>query len=292
MILKSNQQHETFARWKPRVPMFFLLWMVFKSVPLATTADDAPALRLRLWERGIVVQSATDMDRFAYLWFYEWHMFDAVAEGEHTRGSAQWQWTLSTDGQRAHLKSKSIQLQAQVKSDSVDLRLEITNESQHQWPEIASIIPCWNPGDGRTVPDNAQFLDQEHQRTFFVSNQGLENLIAREIHFNRNRLEAIQSWEKERDDGKFIFANKWPPSDSDAIEGLIIRESQDEEWVMGIAWDSFISAQGHNPWKCMHLSVCVGPLDVGETKIVRGKLYLSPGSKEDVWARYRADFSR
>ena len=53
-----------------------------------------------------------------------------------------------------------------------------------------------------------------------------------------------------------------------------------------------MTVQGHNPWECMHLSVNVGPLKQGETRSIRGKVYLFKGTKEALFARYREDFGR
>ena len=72
----------------------------------------------------------------------------------------------------------------------------------------------------------------------------------------------------------------------------MIRESTDGKWVTGIAWERFVSVQGHNPWQCMHLSINVGPLPRGDERKVRGKIYLFQGSKEDLLSRYREDFRR
>ena len=71
-----------------------------------------------------------------------------------------------------------------------------------------------------------------------------------------------------------------------------MRESVDGQWTMGIAWESFLSSQGHNPWLCMHMGVNIGPLKQGETRQVRGKMYLIKGAKEDCYALYRKDFSQ
>ena len=94
----------------------------------------------------------------------------------------------------------------------------------------------------------------------------------------------------ERKDGKFVFSDKWPTSARDAHAGLLVRESEDKRWTMGIAWESFISAQGHNPWKCMHLSIRVGPLKKGQKKTIRGRIYLLQGSKEDCLKKFKRDF--
>ena len=61
-------------------------------------------------------------------------------------------------------------------------------------------------------------------------------------------------------------------------------------WVAGIAWADFLSAQGHNPWYCMHLSVCVGPLKRGESKTVKGRIYLFEGDGEACLEKYKRDF--
>ena len=163
--------------------------------------------------------------------------------------------------------------------------LTVTNRSEHDWPPLASVIACFNPG-----PENSRNTAFANEQTFFVSAEGLHPLTIRaprEIHFNdalRGDVEA------ESTDGRYIWTEKWPMSELDATAGLIVRESNSGEWVTGIAWERFLSAQGHNPWECMHLSVRVGPLGVGETRKVRGKIYLLPGMRVEVLERYRWDF--
>ena len=164
----------------------------FSSICLAQKISAEGFTRLSKWERGIKIESRTEKRGFAYLWFYEWHLFDAVTKGEHTPGSWSWKWSIDANG---------------------------------------------------TL------------------------------------------------DGRFVFSEKWPTSDRDAYAGLMARESNDKQWVMGIAWESYISAQGHNPWECMHLSIRVGPLKQGQTKTIRGKIYLFKGSKEDCLRRFKKDFS-
>jgi hypothetical protein len=60
---------------------------VFSSKCLAQEAKMEELLKLTKWERGIKVESRRDKTGFAYFWFYEWHLFDAVTKGEHTHGS-------------------------------------------------------------------------------------------------------------------------------------------------------------------------------------------------------------
>jgi len=75
-----------------------------------------------------------------------------------------------------------------------------------------------------------------------------------------------------------------------AAAGLLVRESEDGRWVTGIAWDDYLSVQGHNPWSCMHACIRVGPLKPKKSKTVRGKLYLLPGTRQECLARFREDF--
>lgn len=126
------------------------------------------------------------------------------------------------------------------------------------WPTLAAIIPCLSPG---LVGGN---LNERHG-----SAEGL--LRAR--------------------DCAFVFSQKWPSPGPDATGGLIVRESTDGTGVSGIAWDDCLSVQAHNPWRCMHLAVRVGPLKRHDTRTIRGKLYPLEGTKEDCLRLYWSDFS-
>jgi hypothetical protein len=72
----------------------------------------------------------------------------------------------------------------------------------------------------------------------------------------------------------------------------MIRESTDGEYVTGIAWEDFISVQGHNPWCCMHLSIRVGALKKGESKTIRGRIYLFKGNKDECMELFKKDFTK
>ena len=63
--------------------------IIFASMCFArvdVVAEDSN-MRLVPWERGVSVQPIGTPDMKVYLWFYEWHMFDAVNRGQHTRGA-------------------------------------------------------------------------------------------------------------------------------------------------------------------------------------------------------------
>jgi len=242
-------------------------------------------LTLSTWTRGIRISSVDDPSMFVYFWFYEWNMFGAIEEGEHTRGRWDWSWELDPSGREARIAGRGIALSACVEENSVALDLRVTNTTGHTWDAPAAIIPCFNPGDGREVERNERLVDENHQRTWFVGRDGLDRLHQREIHFNDALRREVDPRAVE---GRHVFADKWPPSDRDAIFGALVRSSSDDRWVAAIAWDDFLSAQGHNPWFCMHLSVRLGPLAPGATVHRHGRMDLFPGTPTEALARARS----
>ena len=240
-----------------------------------------PEMRLSEWDRGISVDSIDHPEMRMYLWFYEWHMFGAIREGQHTRGNWKNHVALKADRRRAEVVSGNYGVKLDV-DDGAELVLSITNTTARQWPPLASVIACFNPGPEKTR--NRQFANT---KTFFHAKSGLMPLAMkapREIHYNHELRKAIDA--AANDEGKYAWSSKWPKSDVDAVDGLIIRESTDGKWVTGIAWDRFLGAQGHNPWECMHLSIRVGPLGPKETRKVHGRIWLFEGTKQDLLKKF------
>ena len=264
---------------------------------LVGCAGAPPNCLVDEWEQGFLVASKEKPDMTVFIWFYEWHLFDAVLPGLHTHGPREWsgfERELSKDRSRGSMEEGGIRLSIENTQDGADLLLSIRNESDHAWPELAAIIPCFNPGPNpERYPNlkyhwNPAFVDEDSSRTWFVSKDGLALLPDRSIHFNARFRPDINELRAKHETFPFDF--KWPTSETDATEGLIIRESMDGQWVTGIGWERSLSSQGHNPWKCMHLSIRVGPLNPGESREVKGKVYLFRGTKEDCFRRYLEDF--
>jgi len=234
-----------------------------------------------------------------FYWFYEWNMFDAVAPGQHTQGTFHSSRTISPDRTQAVLELPGLRLSVGVVLDGAELQLRVANNTAHAWPALAGIIPCLSPGRlesaARTpaastfyhVPLNTQLADPDRQRTYFLARQGLLPLTSRDIHFCEHLRATV---DRASDQGRFVFTSKWPTSEVNAVAGLLIRESMDGQWVTGVGWEDFLSVQGHNPWNCLHACVRVGPLAPGQTKTIRGKLYLLRGSRSDCLQRFRKDF--
>jgi hypothetical protein len=117
-----------------------------KMKSIAKNMKFEDMLKLTVWSRGIRLQSRKDTTVFAYLWFYEWHLFDAVMKGEHTPGTWSWKWTINNNNTVAQMDSQGIKMTINATGNGADMVMEITNTTNYDWPEIAAIIPCFNPG--------------------------------------------------------------------------------------------------------------------------------------------------
>jgi hypothetical protein len=249
---------------------------------MVNAGETIPNVRLFEWERGFAVQTLELEDMAVYLWFYEWNMFEAIEPGQHTNGTHKLRRKLSKDGRQGVISSDTLILRMTAATDGADLKLTVRNRTDYDFPPIAAIIPCFNPGPAKTR--NRQFANTN---THFLGPDGLEKLVKREIHFNGDVRHLV---DREAKAGRYAWSHKWPMGKTNAAGGLIVRESTGGKWVCGIAWKDFLSAQAHNPWECMHLSIRIGPLRRGESKTVRGKIYLFEGGKKELLKRYRDDF--
>jgi hypothetical protein len=140
------------------------LSLIAEAVMQEKAVKNDHVVNLKIWERGIAVESTTDPPISAYLWFYEWHLFDTIRKGEHTSGTREWKWKLSPDKKTAEMKSQWLNMTARSTNDGADLLLEITKKSDHDWPEIAAMIPCFNPG-----PKNSRRRFSKIESTFVLT---------------------------------------------------------------------------------------------------------------------------
>ncbi len=245
-----------------------------------------PGSEESVWGAGGVNLRRKDKPAAAmFLWLYEWNLFDAVEKGEHTHGAVLPKRVISVNQEEADVSSAGIEFRLKAVEDGATVQLIIVNRSGHDWPPLAAIIPCFNPGPAALR--SSGFSDEEHTRTYFLGADGLAPLKTREIHFGRELRPLI---DRLSPSGQFVFSQKWPTSSENARGGILIRESEDGRWVTGIAWEDYVAVQGHNPWKCMHIALRVGPLARGGTKKLRGRIYLFPGNRNDCLAKYRKDF--
>lgn len=83
--------------------------------------------------------------------------------------------------------------------------------------------------------------------------------------------------------------NPRPLSQLVPSHGLCGCVSADDRWVLGVAWEPYQEVfQG--VVTCMHTDFAIGGLAAGETKTIRGRLYLLTGDEQALLAAYRRDF--
>lgn len=83
--------------------------------------------------------------------------------------------------------------------------------------------------------------------------------------------------------------NPRPLSKLTPSNGLIGCFSGDEKWVFATAWEPYQELfQGVG--RCLHSDFRLGGLQAGETKIIRGKIYIVPDNVPALLKRYQEDF--
>jgi hypothetical protein len=247
--------------------------------PASAAAEPAP-LALESWERGIALRSLEDEGMDMYLWFYEWNLLGAFGPGDSSPGAYhEGRVSVAPDGRSARVELPYAALACAVDADGVALELTVTNPLDRPFGELASIVPCFNPGP----EERRTHALAHHFATYYAGATGLERAPEREMHFNaayRERLEQLSPALE------FAFSSKWPTSAHDAHGGLLLRESRDGRFVTGIAWEDFLGAQAHNPWQCLHLAVRVGPLAPGASRTIRGRIWHFAGGREELYQRW------
>lgn len=249
------------------------------------TAASDPALELFVWERGIGVRALGVEPRIEMsLWFYEWNLFDAFERGQFSPGRHELERQVARDGRSGTIRGEGLALELRVDDEGVALELEVTNTSDHDWPEVAALIACFNPGP----PERRTEVMGHHRATFFLGDQGLASMPDRDMRFSAELGDELKTLSPSLE---FDFSERWPTSEHTAHAGLLLRESSNGGWTSGIAWDRFVGVQAHNPWLCMHVAAQVGPLARGAKRTLRGRIYLFPGSPSEAFARYQVEFA-
>jgi hypothetical protein len=118
--------------------------LIQASAILASAAAATP--QVFEWERGFGLRIPGEPAAEMRLWIYEWNMFEAMNAGQHTHGTYQLPRRLAPDGTGGVVDSPQLHLAMRAVPGGAELTLRITNRTTHPWPDIAGVIPCWNPG--------------------------------------------------------------------------------------------------------------------------------------------------
>ena len=81
-------------------------------------------------------------------------------------------------------------------------------------------------------------------------------------------------------------------SQGDVTRKLMVKNSKDGEWVLGIALDiGFGLSCNHQIWpSCIHSNPAWDKLTPGKQQTAHGKVYYFKGSREELLNRYISDF--
>jgi hypothetical protein len=160
--------------------------------------------------------------------------------------------------------------------DQIEYRLTFTNTGEEKWRRGSSSLICLISGDAPA------FHDYEGHRTFvYECKKGFVD------------IDAIQGgiWAEHR-----MWGGRVPAlaGNRPAVERFMVKVSTEGGFVLGIATDEAtgVSCNHQEQMSCIHSNPLWGPLSPGESKTVRGKIYLFRGTREDVLERYERDFGR
>ncbi|HEX6383204.1 MAG TPA: hypothetical protein VF177_00905, partial [Anaerolineae bacterium] len=84
------------------------------------------------------------------------------------------------------------------------------------------------------------------------------------------------------------------PSRKEAPQSYWDRVAPDARWVQvasGMYWEQTACVSNRHPANCVHAWIDFGPLDAGQSRTVQGKFYFIDGTKDDLLAAWRKDFS-
>jgi hypothetical protein len=191
----------------------------------------------------------------------------------------------SDDGKVIRLKctlNDGVIVQHEIRAgdDEVDFRLTATNPteqvSQAHWAQ-----PCIRL-DKFTGRRQADYLEKS-----FVFLDGKLTRLPTPQWATKARYVPGQVWSPRGVDRNDV--NPRPLSDQVPSHGLIGCFSADESMLMATAFEPYQELfQG--VIVCLHSDFRIGGLKPGETKKIRGKIYILPADVEALLKRYAADF--
>ena len=175
-----------------------------------------------------------------------------------------------------------------VGSDSITFAITASNptaeESGAHWAQ-----PCIRLGEFTGYDSKGKDLDDYLPKAFIF----LDGKLA--------RMSDIQPWTKE---ARYIPGQVWCPKDVPRTDvnprplsplvpsnGLIGCFSGDEKWIFAVVFEPYQELfQGVA--RCVHSDFRIGGLKPGESKKIRGKIYIVPNDVPALLARYAKDFSK
>ena len=172
-------------------------------------------------------------------------------------------------------------------TDEVTFQLTATNPtdqvSQAHWAQ-----PCIRVDEFTgTTRDDARTLVPDYARKSFIFLDGKLARLPTQPWAEQARYVPGQVYCPKHVDRNDV--NPRPLSKLVPSNGLIGCFSADNQQIMAVAWQPYQELfQG--VISCLHSDFRIGGLQPGETKTIRGKLYIMPADIDALLARYARDF--
>lgn len=170
--------------------------------------------------------------------------------------------------------------------DEVEFRLTATNPtstaSRAHWAQ-----PCIRVANFVGVAEKNS--SEEYLPKCFIFVDGKLTRLPSQPWATKARYTPGQVWCPKQVDRNDV--NPRPLSSIVPSNGLIGVFSKDEKMIMATAWEPYQELfQG--VIVCVHSDLRIGGLKPGETKTIRGKIYVMPANERQLLRRYRRDFGR
>lgn len=264
-----------------------ILAVILFAKPLAVTAAEPEPLRLS-WKENILTISCEQIPgreiQVNYL------------EAYCRPGSTDRDWSETTIGHAtrlisADLNGRSLKLECRLKDGVV-----VSHEIESIADEVRFTLVARNPTDKESLAHWAQpcmrvdkFTGRSQQTYLEKSFVFLDDKLARMPTPNwatKARYVPGQVWSPKGVDRNDV--NPRPLSPDVPSNGLIGCYSADESKILAMAWEPYQELfQG--VIVCLHSDFRIGGLKPGETKHIRGRIYLAADA-EELLSRYRKDF--
>ncbi len=267
-------------------------WLVavLGLVSFAVSAGAADALTLSREDHWLIVHTSAGDIRINYLEAYcragstdaDWVKHTVIPHRSET---------LSATASEVRLRDVladgvTVEHTITARGDEIDFRLTAHNPtgkpSEAHWAQPCVRLSAFTGFDEKTAGDATDYLPK-----CFIFVDGKLTRMPFEPWATKARYVPGQTWcpaHVPRTD-----VNPRPLSPVVPSNGLIGCFSEDEKLIFATAWEPYQELfQGVA--RCLHSDFRIGGLAPGETKSIRGKIYVVPAVGEALMKRYAADF--
>ena len=271
---------------KPTIKMSSLLILLLAASGVRACAADA--LQLAWTNNMLSIRGSNVPGGSVEIWYLE-----AFCRS----GSTKRDWHQTTiphktellaadkDGRQLKLRTRvepSVVVEHQIRSgfDEVDFRLQIKNSGAHA-VDVQWFQPCMRV-NRFTGLQQSNYINN----SFIFTPAGLTMLDR-----TRRTEEAIyRGGQVYVPDGiNLADVNPRPISPDKPVNGLIGCISADKEYLLATAWDQ-TQELFQGVIVCLHNDPRIGGLEPGQSKSLRGKVYIMKNDPAALLARYKRDF--